>query len=96
MAALILNYAIIIILITTAIFGSALSTNKDVLNIAVYYESRCYDSKVFIINQLSKAVEAFSSEKLNVDLIPFGKGSVIDFSLFFTYNVKFKCFSFNF
>lgn len=51
------------------------SINNEILNIAVYYGSRCPDSMRFIVNHLTKNVEEFS-DILNVVLVPYGKANV--------------------
>ena len=61
---------------------SPISTNnKDTsfnrtVNLAVYYETKCPDSRRFIIYQIPKAIQSYSSF-LNIILVPFGKANVV-------------------
>jgi hypothetical protein len=55
--------------------SSQLRTINGKVNIAVYYESQCPDSRRFINNQLPKAIETFP-DLVNIILIPFGKANV--------------------
>jgi interferon gamma-inducible protein 30 len=62
------------------LFGLSLSisvkaNNENVLNIHVYYESLCPDSRKFIIYEVKEAYENFQ-DIANIILIPFGKANV--------------------
>ena len=62
------------------LFGLSLSisvkaNNENLLNIHVYYESLCPDSRKFIINEVKEAYENFQNIA-NIILIPFGKANV--------------------
>ncbi|CAF0741797.1 unnamed protein product [Brachionus calyciflorus] len=48
--------------------------NRKLLEIGVYYETKCPDSKRFLINQITSAQEKFSSV-VDFTLIPFGKAN---------------------
>ena len=49
--------------------------NSNVLNVSVYYETKCGDSAHFFTNQLSKLVNKPNKNVL-INLVPFGKASV--------------------
>ena len=63
------------------VFSLSLSTNMvqlispDALNIAVYYESLCPDSRRFINNGLSQALVDYK-DIVNIILVPFGNANV--------------------
>ena len=68
-------------LLSILVVGSSLAASSQLrtingkVNIAVYYESQCPDSRRFINNQLPKAIETFP-DLVNIILIPFGKANV--------------------
>ena len=67
--------SILVVGSSLAASSSQLRTINGKVNIAVYYESQCPDSRRFINNQLPKAIEIFP-DLVNIILIPFGKANV--------------------
>lgn len=47
----------------------------DKVSLGVYYETLCPDSIAFITYQLYPTIQSLGLEKINVDLVPFGKAS---------------------
>lgn len=77
----------IIICLTKSLNTNQVQSKESLekLNIAVYYESKCPDSKRFINNQITKAIDYFPS-LLNIILVPFGKANVNIY--FFSFNLQ--------
>jgi hypothetical protein len=46
------------------------------LNITVYYETKCPDSKRFLQVQVRGALDEYKSSKIEFKLVPYGKASV--------------------
>ncbi len=69
------------------LFGcvSSQSSSASKLNIGVYYESLCPDSRNFINSQVSKVFNKYQ-EITNITLVPYGKANVFSFRIFF-YNL---------
>lgn len=61
----------------TSFSGVSVSSRliNDKLNIHVYYESQCPDSRNFIVNQIPRALSTFPN-LVNFVMIPFGKANV--------------------
>ena len=55
------------------------------LNIGVYYESLCPDSRNFINSQISKVFKKYQ-QFTNITLVPYGKANVFLIPWFFIYN----------
>lgn len=79
-----MSYFINFILLIGVVFGlsvvvigvsAAKDNNDEILNIHVYYESLCPDSRRFIINGLDEAYKKFKNIT-NIILVPFGKANV--------------------
>ena len=67
-------FAIKISLISNSALPKA---DNDVMNIAVYYESLCPDSRRFIINGLSQVISNPNFRQItNIILVPYGKANV--------------------
>lgn len=78
-----LVFAIVILLYTLSFVRRSDGSNtkyeevsNEIINLQVFFESRCPDSQNFINKQLAKSVDNFK-DILKVVLIPFGKASVI-------------------
>ncbi len=65
----------IVICFSLKINLNAAQANSNALNIHVYYESLCPDSRRFIINGVNEAYLNFK-DIANIILIPFGKANV--------------------
>lgn len=77
------------ILITTTVFliaflGPVISVS---VNLAVYYESRCTDSRKFFLNQLSPTLNQLKSS-INLELVPFGNEKVTTSSNSYHYSCQ--------
>lgn len=75
-------FSLLIILVNSApnqhidsLLRASAADDDKLLHIAVYYESKCWDSKKFINEQVSKAIELVP-ELFKLYLIPFGNANV--------------------
>lgn len=58
----------------TFLIGLCLAQDEKI-NVHVYYESKCYFSRSFIINQIDRALEKLSG-LVNFIMVPFGYANV--------------------
>ena len=78
-AVILSTFAVFATLLLPSLAENRISSNneksEDKLEITIYYESLCYDSMIFMTNQLSPS---WNLRKKNMDLklVPFGKAFV--------------------